>query len=193
MVIKNTDEITTSDVSSFRTVLVGSLVGLQAAAAGSLLIILALAAIFAFARGIPGIEEIIESDPVYGVPRFTIIVGFLLLPALGFSAPLGVLGGVALAFICRRNSSKSKFTPLHARRLGAIIGGFIGIILAILLVTILVYYDSFPVHNLPPDPLSVSLPRAILESAPILIVATLMGRWAGKQLGEQFVAHKPAP
>jgi hypothetical protein len=170
--------------SSLRIVLTGALVGLQAAVAGSLLVIFALTALLALARGIPGIEEMIELDPIYGLPRFIIIIGFLLTPALGFSAPLGVLGGSALALICRRSSEKSEFTQLKARRLGSVIGVVIGIILAVLLVAILVYYG--PGHYWPPPPLSERIPGAIVQSSPIVIVSILMGRWAGKQIGALF-------
>ncbi len=170
----------------------GAFTSAQSALAGSAAFSIYLTAAAAASRGRVGIEAMIEPDPFLGLPSLVVTFLIIMLPAIAFSFPPALVGGVFLAYRYRRDASHGQLTARGAVRLGAFVGGLAGVALSLFVALIIVWLGMNLAHRLPPLPFAYTIPYAIRWVAPIAVIATLAGAWTGRRLATPYAKVHPA-
>ncbi|HNT78520.1 MAG TPA: hypothetical protein PKH77_26210 [Anaerolineae bacterium] len=166
--------------SALRFLLLGGWTAIKSAALGSVfavLVALTISSIYGAWRNGWQTLEFNASE----LRSFFLSAGFLSLLAILFSVLPACIGGVFLAWLIRREHSRTPISRPGKLKLGTVIGASAGAILALLILVPVDYIDRTAHGGYGYNP-AYSLPIYALWAIGITVIAAIAGAWTDRQL-----------
>lgn len=166
--------------SALRFLLLGGWTAIKSATLGSVLAVLVALTISSIYEAWRNGWQTLEFN-VSELQSFLLSAGFLSLLAILFAMLPASIGGVFLAWLIKRDHSRTPISRSGKLRLGAIVGAFTGIILALCVVVPGDYVDRTAHGGYGYNP-AYSLPIYALWAIGITVIAAIAGAWTDRQL-----------